>query len=170
MSNNNLLAADAVAAILAAFGDLAAPIENHPAEVMLKPEAVYPACEYLLAEGWEFLADITAVDYPNKEIPEAGVFRLLYQVANYHNGEIVTIKTEIPRESANDRCAKMQSVNGVWRAADWLEREVYDMFGIEFADHPNMKRILLWDGFDGWPLRKDFVHKPTKYQGRRSVD
>lgn len=170
MSNNLMPASEAVAAILAGFGDLAVPIEGKPCEIMLKPDAVYAACEYLREQGWEFLADITAVDYPDKETPENGVFRLLYQVANYQNGEIITIKTEIPRESANDKLAKMQSVNGVWRAADWLEREVYDMFGIEFADHPNMKRILMWDGFDGWPLRKDFVHKPTKYQGRRSVD
>lgn len=170
MSNNLMPAADAVAAILAGFGELAAPIEGKPCEIFIQPQAVFAACEYLKNQGWEFLADITAVDYPDKESPEKGVFRLLYQVANYQNGEIVTIKTEIPRESANDKLAQMQSVNALWRAADWLEREVYDMFGIEFADHPNMKRILMWDGYEGWPLRKDFVQQNTRYQGRRSVD
>lgn len=160
MSNNLISAEAAVGAILAGFGEYAEPIEGKPREIMIKSDYVYSACEYLLSVGYEFLADITAVDYPDR-----GVFRLLYQVANYQNADIITIKTEIPRE-----VAEIQSVDAVWRAADWLEREVYDMFGIKFTNHPNMKRILMWDGFDGWPLRKDFVHKPTKYQGRRNVD
>lgn len=160
MSSNVISAASAVNAILAGFGEYAEPIEGKGCEVMIKPDAVKSACEYLLSVGYEFLSDITAVDYPDR-----GVFRLLYQVANYENGDIVTLKTEISRDSA-----EISSVDEVWRAADWLEREVYDMFGIKFTDHPNMKRILMWEGFDGWPLRKDFVHKPTKYQGRRNVD
>lgn len=160
MSSNVISAVSAVSAILAGFGEYAEPIEGKDCEVMIKSDAVKSACEYLLSVGYEFLSDITAVDYPDR-----GVFRLLYQVANYENGDIVTLKTEISRDSA-----EISSVDAVWRAADWLEREVYDMFGIKFTDHPNMKRILMWEGFEGWPLRKDFVHKPTKYQGRRNVD
>lgn len=149
----------ALAGLLAELGENAAPVENETA-VSIAPAAILPAAEYLLSAGYEFLADITAVDYLAQ-----GVFRLLYQAANYQNGDIITLKAEVPREQP-----RVDSVTGVWRSADWLEREVYDMFGIEFAGHPNMQRILLWEGFAGWPLRKDFVHEPTKYQGRRRLD
>ena len=64
----------------------------------------------------------------------------------------------------------VESVCPVWAAANWLEREVYDMFGIVFKNHPRLERILLWEGFEGWPLRKDYVHQPNKYQGRRQLD
>ena len=57
----------------------------------------------------------------------------------------------------------------LWDAANWLEREVLDLMGITFLNHPNPKRIMMWEGYDGHPLRKDYVHKPSKYQGRRSI-
>ncbi len=160
MSDNKVMpTAEALAGLAVMLGDTAELLENEPA-MLIAPADIDRACEYLLSVGYEFLADITAVDYPDK-----GVFRLLYQVSNYQNGDIITLKTEIERETA-----QIQSVEKVWRAADWLEREVYDMFGIKFIGHPNMKRILMWEGFDGWPLRKDFVHRQTEYQGRRRVD
>lgn len=144
--------------LLAALGENAAPLDD--TAVKIEPQSLSAAAEYLLAAGYEFLADITAVDYQAE-----GIFRLLYQIGNYQNGDLITIKADIPREAA-----QIASLAGVWRSADWLEREVYDMFGIEFTGHPNLQRILMWEGFDGWPLRKDFVHKPTKYQGRRRLD
>jgi NADH:ubiquinone oxidoreductase subunit C len=51
----------------------------------------------------------------------------------------------------------------LWPTADWQEREVYDMFGVRFKDHPNCTRILMWEGFSGWPLKKDYVHIPDRY-------
>ena len=139
------------------FASVIEPIEGRPGEYNVRPEALLAVCRALLADGFEYLSDITAVDYIDR-----GVFRLIYQIGNYQNGDIIVLNAEIPREKP-----VMVSVNAIWRAADWLEREVYDMFGIVFEGHPNMKRILLWDGFEGWPLRKDFVHKPSPYQGRR---
>ena len=119
-----------------------------------------PLCRELKAGGYAFLADITAVDYL-----EQGYFRLLYQVCNYQNGDTITLKVDVSREEP-----VVESVCPVWAAANWLEREVYDMFGIVFKNHPRLERILLWEGFEGWPLRKDYVHQPNKYQGRRQLD
>lgn len=119
-----------------------------------------PLCQELKAAGYAFLADITAVDYLNE-----GYFRLLYQVCNYQNGDIIVLKVDVSRAEP-----LVDSVCSVWSAANWLEREVYDMFGIVFKNHPRLERILLWEGFEGWPLRKDYVHQPSKYQGRRRLD
>ncbi|MFH0887180.1 MAG: NADH-quinone oxidoreductase subunit C, partial [bacterium] len=68
------------------------------------------------------------------------------------NKVYIAIKTTIPREGA-----EMGSITSLWRGADWLERELYDMFGIKFNDHPDLRRILMWDGYEGYPLRKDFT-------------
>ncbi len=112
-----------------------------------------PLCQELKAAGYAFLADITAVDY------------LLSQVCNYQNGDIIVLKVDVSRAEP-----LVDSVCSVWSSANWLEREVYDMFGIVFKNHPRLERILLWEGFEGWPLRKDYVHQPSKYQGRRRLD
>jgi NAD(P)H-quinone oxidoreductase subunit J len=70
----------------------------------------------------------------------------------------IFVKIPLPRENAS-----VASVAGLWKTADWQEREVYDMYGIRFDGHPNLKRILMWDGFTGWPMRKDYVHVPDRY-------
>lgn len=161
LNNVEIAGKQQVAAEFAArFADKIELIENTDSEYMVQAEVLLPAAEYLLSAGYEFLADITAVDYLAE-----GKFRLLYQVGNYQNADLITLKVEISREEP-----QVNSLCAVWKAANWLEREVYDMFGIEFAGHPDLRRILMWDGFEGWPLRKDFVHQPTKYQGRRRLD
>lgn len=129
-------------------------------EYKVSSVALLPLCQELKAAGYGFLADITAVDYLAE-----GYFRLLYQVCNYQNGDTITLKVDISRDEP-----QVDSVCPVWSAANWLEREVYDMFGIVFTNHPKLERILLWEGFEGWPLRKDYVHQPSKYQGRRRLD
>jgi NADH:ubiquinone oxidoreductase subunit C len=78
--------------ILEHFGDVAERVEGSDCEYMVKPEGLLPVCRALLTAGFEFLADITAVDYIDRE-----VFRLLYQICNYENGDTVTLKVEIPR-------------------------------------------------------------------------
>lgn len=159
MTNNEVKPKAQVAAEIVRLAGVAA-IEGSDCEYTLEAAALLPAAAYLLEAGYEFLADITAVDYPAEE-----KFRLLYQVANYHNGDIITLKLDIPREQP-----QADSLCGVYAAANWLEREVYDMFGIEFSGHPDLRRILMWDGYAGWPLRKDFAAEPGKYQGRRRLD
>jgi len=100
-------------------------------------------------QGYDYLVDVTAVEYRDRERPLEVVYllRSLERKTNLH------VKVELdPRgELAVD------SVTPLWAGADWLEREVYDMFGIVFAGHPDLRRILMWETYaEGYPLRKDF--------------
>ena len=100
-------------------------------------------------QGYDYLVDVTAVEYRDRERPLEVVYllRSLERKTNLH------VKVELdPRgELAVD------SVTPLWAGADWLEREVYDMFGVVFAGHPDLRRILMWETYaEGYPLRKDF--------------
>jgi len=113
--------------------------------IVCAPDAVIPVLDYLKTEAeFDYLVDITAVDYPKREAR----FDLVYVVYSFSRNERIRVKTMIPENH------KPGTAMGVHLTADWLEREVYDMFGIEFEDHPNMKRILMPDDWEGWPLRK----------------
>lgn len=115
--------------------------------VIVRPDAAIPILEYLKLEaGFDFLVDVTAVDWPKR----ADRFDLVYIVYSYARNERLRIKTYIPDGF------KPQSATGVHRTANWLEREVFDMFGIQFAGHPDLRRILLPDEWQGHPLRKDY--------------
>jgi len=101
----------------------------------------------------DYLADLTAVDYPPD--PAGGAGRLdvvyhLYSMSKKHGP--VTLKVPLPR--ANPVVA---SVTPIWRGAEFQEREAYDLFGVRFEGHPDLRRILLWDEFEGHPMRKDYV-------------
>jgi len=112
-----------------------------------KPAAVVSIIEFLKLEaGFDYLVDLTAVDYPDR--PER--FDLVYILYSFARNERIRIKTRIAGGE------KIESVVGVHLTANWLEREVYDMFGIEFANHPDLKRILMPDDWQGHPLRKDY--------------
>lgn len=96
---------------------------------------------------------MTAVDYVKEK-----VFELVYYLYSSKLKQGVILKTQIPRSQA-----AVDSIADVWPGMDWQEREVYDLFGIQFKNHPNLKRIMLWEGFPGHPLRKDYVHTADKY-------
>lgn len=98
------------------------------------------------AEEFDYCVDITAVHYPKRE-KQFDVIWILYSFAR---NERVRVKTQIADG------ASIPSSVGIWATANWLEREVYDMFGIQFDGHPDLKRILLPDGWKGFPLRKDY--------------
>jgi NADH-quinone oxidoreductase subunit C len=97
-------------------------------------------------ELFDYCVDITAVHYPKREAQ----FDLLYILYSFHSNERIRVKTQIKDGE------RVQSVTAIWPTANWLEREVYDMFGIGFEGHPELKRILLPDGWKGHPLRKDY--------------
>ena len=97
-------------------------------------------------ELFDYCVDITAVHYPKREAQ----FDIVYILYSFHHNERVRIKTQIKDG------ATLRSVVGIWETANWLEREIYDMFGIGFSGHPDLKRILLPDGWKGYPLRKDY--------------
>ena len=108
--------------------------------------------------GFDFLAEITAIDYLEYE-GAADRFGVVYVVVNTKTGERFIIKTFV-----NDPDPVLPSMCSLWKAADWLEREVYDMFGIKFSGHPDLRRILTPDEFSAYPLRKDY---PLKGRGER---
>ena len=97
-------------------------------------------------EQYDYCVDITAVHWPKREQP----FDIVYILYSFQHNERVRIKAEIAEDQ------KLQSAVNLWPTANWLEREVFDMFGIVFDGHPDLKRILLPDGWKGHPLRKDY--------------
>jgi len=115
--------------------------------VVAKPDAVVPIVEYLKLEAdFDYLVDITAVDWPKR----AERFDLVYVLYSFARNERIRIKTYIIDGY------KPKTAVVVHLTANWLEREVFDMFGIEFAGHPDMRRILLPEEWEGFPLRKDY--------------
>jgi NADH-quinone oxidoreductase subunit C len=115
--------------------------------IVAKPDAAVPVMEYLKLEAdFDYLVDVTAVDWPKR----AERFDLVYIIYSFARNERVRIKTYI-RDGF-----KPETAVGVHLTANWLEREVFDMFGIEFDGHPDMRRILMPEEWQGYPLRKDY--------------
>ncbi|MGE3239935.1 MAG: NADH-quinone oxidoreductase subunit C [Pirellulales bacterium] len=123
------------------------------------PQArVFAVLEFLKRSGFDMLVEVTAVDYLEYE-GATDRFGLVYVVLNTTTGERLVIKTHL-----NPPELEVPSAYSLWKSADWLEREVYDMFGITFAGHPDLRRILMPEEFTAFPLRKDY---PLKGRGER---
>jgi NADH-quinone oxidoreductase subunit C len=116
--------------------------------VLVRSDSLVPIAAYLKdTDGlkFEYLNYITAVDYYS-------YFEVVYQLTSLEHNRSVILKTRC-YERDNPT---VPSVTGLWQGADFQEREIYDLMGIKFEGHPNLKRIFLWDGFPGYPLRKDW--------------
>lgn len=115
--------------------------------VVAKPDAVIAILDFLKLElDFDYLVDVTVVDWPKK--PER--FELIWILYSFHRNERLRVKTSIPEG------ATAASAVSLYPTANWLEREAYDMFGVEFAGHPDLRRILLPEEWEGFPLRKDY--------------
>jgi NADH-quinone oxidoreductase subunit C len=127
--------------------------------IVVPSEKVYSVLEHLWSEhGFDMLAELTAVDY--LEYPKAtDRFGVVYVVLNTVTGERLIVKTYV-----NPPEPKLPSVYPLWRSADWMEREVYDMYGIDFPGHPDLRRVLMPEEFAAFPLRKDY---PLRGRGER---
>jgi NADH-quinone oxidoreductase subunit C len=98
---------------------------------------------------YDYLIDVTAVEYRDPELP----LEVVYLLFSLERRVQLTVKVELSKEGD----LVVDSVVPLWQGANWLEREVYDMFGISFAGHPDHRRLLMWDTYaEGYPLRKDF--------------
>ena len=97
-------------------------------------------------ELFNYCVDVTAVHYPKREAQ----FDIVYILYSFHSNDRLRIKTQVKDGE------QLRSASGLWPTANWLEREVFDMFGIEFDGHPDMRRILLPEEWQGYPLRKDY--------------
>ena len=116
--------------------------------LVLRRESIRDVCATLKEEHAYILpVDICGADYPDRE---EGRFDVVYHLYSFEANRRIRLRVATDEETA------VPSVSSVWRFANWPEREAYDMYGIQFSDHPDLTRILLWEGFTGHPLRKDF--------------
>lgn len=118
----------------------------------VKPERIMEVCRYLKeTPGLEFnlLSAISAVDYVE-------YFEVVYHLTSTANLHRAVVKAKVYGRDE----PSLPSVVGVWQGADFQEREIWDLMGVRFEGHPNMKRILLWEGYPGHPLRKDYLEAP----------
>jgi NADH-quinone oxidoreductase subunit C len=137
-----------------AFGD--ALVEVNEGDripfVRVEADATARVARFLRDEAelsFDFLMYITAVDFPDED-----KLTLVYHYFSYRNQRSLMVKADVPRRGGSAR-----SVAHLYAAAEWLEREVYDLFGVTFEGHPNLKRILTPEGFEGHPLLKDFKNE-----------
>ncbi len=103
--------------------------------------------QLLKENGFNMLIDLTAVHYPDCEYK----FEIIYNMLSMEPFLRLIIKVPL-----KDDWPEIDSVSSIYKTANWYEREVYDMFGVKFINHPNLKRILMWEGFKGHPLRKEY--------------
>lgn len=112
------------------------------------PSQIAGVCQFAReALGFDYLVDLTTID--NYE--EAPRWTAVYHLYSYEHFCHLRLKTSVSEE-----VSELPSVSTVWRTANWHEREAYDMMGIRFAGHPDLRRILMWEGYPYFPLRKDF--------------
>lgn len=120
--------------------------------VYLDPSSVKEAIRWLhddQSQRYDYLSDITAVEYRDAEVP----IEVVWHLRSLPFRRFLRIKTELRKAQP----LEVDSIYDVYRGADWLERECFDMFGIRFKGHPDLRRILMWESYkEGFPLRKDF--------------
>jgi NADH:ubiquinone oxidoreductase subunit C len=190
-----LAGADFVAKLLAAVpkAEVASPIKDYPAVRLAAAADILTAARLLKNElGFNYLEMVTAVDWlgpvslegfvcganpnplsrkpaapPVSPVAGAGisyrpVLDLLWAFGNLGENKKVFLRLEVPRDRA-----EVPSLTGLFPAADWQEREAFDLFGIRFSGHPNLIKILTPDFLKGHPLRKDYIHQEDEFDAQR---
>ena len=138
-------------------GLLSSPTEFR-GEVTVKvadAERIAEVCAFAKAElGFDYLVDLSSVD----NYGEDPRWTVVYELYGHGHRCHLRLKTDVSEEKS-----ELPTVSGVWRTADWHEREAYDMMGLRFRGHPDLRRILMWEGYPYFPLRKDFplAGRPT---------
>jgi NADH-quinone oxidoreductase subunit C len=125
--------------------------------LLVNGASIVEACCFLRdtpSFSFEVLSDLTALDWPKEE-----KIQVVYHLFSYTHNHQIVLKVDLPRE--NPRIA---TVEGVWKVANWFEREVYDLFGVIFDGHSDLRRIMLPEDWTGYPLRKDYVEQ-EEYDG-----
>ncbi len=140
--------------------------------LIVEPGDLHAVMKFLREDeecDYDFLSDITAVDYEGYPAKTIGRFGVVYNLCAYSRDDRFLVKTFLdPTISTegieDDPGLHVESVVDIWAGAEWMEREVFDMFGIRFDNHPDLRRILLWADYPGHPLRKDY---PLRGRGER---
>lgn len=138
------------------------PADAHEVMQFLRDD---PRCQY------NFLSDVAGIDYLNYPSKTIGRFAVVYNLLAFARDDRFFVKTFVDPTLATDGIADdpglyVDSVCDLWPGAEWPEREVFDMFGIRFRNHPDLRRILLWEDYPGFPLRKDY---PVRGRGEREA-
>lgn len=116
--------------------------------VRLKPEGLLPVCQMLRANSdtaFDYLADVTAIDWQDR-------IEVVYRLTNLSTNAKIVLRVDLDHEKP-----LVDSLTSVWKGAEWQEREVFDLMGVDFTGHPDLRRILLPEDWEGYPLRKDYV-------------
>jgi NADH-quinone oxidoreductase subunit C len=148
-----------VTALKTKFADLTTSEFRDNRRLVVKPAQLFDVLKALKEEhGFDMLFELTAADY--LKYPNAiDRFGVVYGLLNLKTGERVFVKTFL-----NEPDLTIRSAFALWKGADWLEREVFDMYGIDFEGHPDLRRILMPEAFTSYPLRKDY---PLRGRGER---
>jgi NADH-quinone oxidoreductase subunit C len=117
--------------------------------VIIDKKALLSLVTYLKDKPWEYnmLLDLSCVDY----LGEDPRFEMIYHLFSLPRNKRLRIKARLAEDDL-----RISSLTGLWKNANWLEREVFDMFGVNFEGHPDLRRIFMYDCFEGYPLRKDY--------------
>ena len=119
--------------------------------------SIVEVCRFLRDDAnlqFAVLSDLTALDWPKEE-----KLQVVYHLFSYSENHQIVLKVDLPRDNP-----KIATVEGVWKVANWFEREVYDLFGVIFEGHSDLRRIMLPEDWVGYPLRKDYVEQ-EEYDG-----
>ena len=141
------------------FGDLVSEPTEFRREVTVEiadAERILEVCEFAKRElAFDYLVDLSTLDHYGDD-PRWSV---VYELYSYQHRVHLRLKTRVSEERS-----ELPSVTSVWRTANWHEREAYDMMGVRFRNHPDLRRILMWEGYPYFPLRKDFplAGKPSE--------
>lgn len=136
--------------IKAKFGDLVSEPAEFRGEIAITiadAEKIFEVCQFAKSIGLDYLVDICSLDNYGND-PR---WTVVYHLRAIDNGSEIRVKTSVFEEKS-----ELPSVLPVWRTANWHEREIYDMMGIRFSGHGDLRRILMWEGYPYHPLRKDF--------------
>ncbi len=125
----------------------------------IDPAQIVAVCALMKASGWNRICSVTCVDWHPKQ---TGRFEVVYLLQRTDTWERLRLKCPVD-DVAAPALPEVDSITGVWKGANWYEREIFDMFGITFRNHPDLKRLLMPDDWVGYPLRKDFPVHGYKY-------
>jgi NADH-quinone oxidoreductase subunit C len=144
------------------FGERVGTLDDtaHDPAVVVDPAAIAEVCAFAKtspALAFDCLTSLSGVDYPKRD-----AIQVVYHLFSYRHRHAIVLKVDAPRDNP-----VVPTVEGVWKAANWHEREVFDLLGVQFAGHPDLRRILMPEDWPGHPLRKDFV-EPEEYHGIRT--
>lgn len=141
---------DAVSSLRETFGDRLAGVSEFRGEstVTLPAGEIVAVCRYCRDElGFDMLLDVSSVDNMGQD-PR---FEMVYELYSIAHGVHLRLKCTVPEDEP-----ELDSISEIWPGANWHEREVFDMMGIRFRNHPDLRRILMWEGYPFHPLRKEF--------------